>query len=315
MSTDLHSQDDDFQKELVELFAQEAKEWLLQIHAAFGELHPQLDHVRYGKVIETITAAVTNLGGSAATVDLPDVERSTFALLPFVEAIRNPAAASDEDYLAAKQNLQHVARALRKATGVEIELEPESLSDAQPIAQTPAAFVQALQEMERSRPPASVPTRSFAQMVIRRVEQDVENGSNEIDVLSVHSLLIELNGSDEEFLRLLKQRMPRILEGLGRLKGDGRSSPTSPQDYAMILQDAQRLQEAAMRVQVTPLVAFFAGFQSFLTLVTQRRINVAAKRFDMIETRIKAIVTLAHQWAESGRAERAAISKLLPATP
>ena len=65
---------DDFQKELVDLFVQEAHEWLQNIHVALDELQQGPAPERHAKLIETISAGVMNLGGSAATINLPDVE-------------------------------------------------------------------------------------------------------------------------------------------------------------------------------------------------------------------------------------------------
>ena len=81
---------DDFQKELVDLFVQEAQEWLQNIHVALDELQQSPAPERHAKLIETISAGVTNLGGSAATIDLPDVEQASFKALPLIEAIRGP---------------------------------------------------------------------------------------------------------------------------------------------------------------------------------------------------------------------------------
>ena len=69
---------DDFQKELVDLFVQEAHEWLQNIHVALDELQQGPAPERHAKLIGTITAGVTNLGGSAATLNLSDVEHASF---------------------------------------------------------------------------------------------------------------------------------------------------------------------------------------------------------------------------------------------
>lgn len=41
VSTEPEQTEDDFQKELIELFGQEAQEWLIQIHSALTELESQ----------------------------------------------------------------------------------------------------------------------------------------------------------------------------------------------------------------------------------------------------------------------------------
>jgi hypothetical protein len=63
--------EDDFQKELVELFVLEAHEWLQNIHVALDELQQAPVPERHAMLIGTISAGVTNLAGSAATINLP----------------------------------------------------------------------------------------------------------------------------------------------------------------------------------------------------------------------------------------------------
>ena len=77
---------DSFQKELVELFVQEAREWLQNIHVALDELQQTPVPERHAKLIGTISAGVTNLAGSAATINLPDIEKASFEAIPFIEA-------------------------------------------------------------------------------------------------------------------------------------------------------------------------------------------------------------------------------------
>ena len=72
---------DDFQKELVDLFVEEAHEWLQNIHVALDELQQGPAPERHAKLVETISAGVTNLGGSAATINLPDVTQTSFAAI------------------------------------------------------------------------------------------------------------------------------------------------------------------------------------------------------------------------------------------
>src|SRR5262252_5463232 len=91
---------DDFQKELVDLFVQEAHEWLQNIHVAVDELQQGPPPDRHQKLIEIIRAGVSNLGGAAPTVDLPDGEQASFAAFPFNDANRDPKATfSVQDFL------------------------------------------------------------------------------------------------------------------------------------------------------------------------------------------------------------------------
>ena len=53
MSTEPEQTEDDFQKELVELFGQEAQEWLVQIHSALTELESLPDSDRHTQLVST----------------------------------------------------------------------------------------------------------------------------------------------------------------------------------------------------------------------------------------------------------------------
>ena len=132
--------EDAFQKELIELFVQEAHEWLQQIHVALDELQQGPPPDRHLKLAQTIKAGITNLGGSAATISLSDVERASFATLPFVEAVENPASKiSVNDFIVLCKQLGHIHTALTRATGVTFDADsaPESV-EAIPVLPPPA---------------------------------------------------------------------------------------------------------------------------------------------------------------------------------
>ena len=83
--------DDEFQKELITLFVQEAQEWLQQIHVALDELQQGPPADRHLQLAQTMKAGLANLGGSAATINLHEVEQTSFAALPLVEAVADPS--------------------------------------------------------------------------------------------------------------------------------------------------------------------------------------------------------------------------------
>ena len=59
--------DDEFQKELIALFAQEAQEWLQQIHVALDELQQGPPADRHLKLAHTIKAGLANHRRDCAT--------------------------------------------------------------------------------------------------------------------------------------------------------------------------------------------------------------------------------------------------------
>ena len=96
MSIESEQTEDDFQKELVELFGQEAQEWLLQIHSALNELEHQPDLDRHTQLVDAIVEASPVLAVSCHGQS-PDVERATFALLPFIDTVKDRTTATKQD--------------------------------------------------------------------------------------------------------------------------------------------------------------------------------------------------------------------------
>jgi chemotaxis protein histidine kinase CheA len=121
---------DDFQKELVDLFAQEAHEWLQNIHVALDELQQGPTPERHANLIGTISAGVTNLGGSAATINLPDVTQASFAAIPFIEALQDPQRSfSVQDFLSLCKQLGLIHTALTRATGTSFKENGSGAAD------------------------------------------------------------------------------------------------------------------------------------------------------------------------------------------
>src|SRR5262249_23128178 len=140
---------DDFQKELVDLFAQEASEWLQNIHVALDELQQGPAPVQHAKLIEIILAGVTNLGGSAATINLSEVKQASFATIPFTEAFRDPLKAfSVQAFFSLCKQLGQIHTALTRATGHSFEDNGNGATDEVVHASlSPGEFLHALQEL------------------------------------------------------------------------------------------------------------------------------------------------------------------------
>src|SRR5579885_3458718 len=92
--------EDAFLDEVLGLFVLEAQEWISQSNTALLELehHPASD--RKTKLYDTISCGITNLGGSAATVELRDLEKLAFALLPLLQSLRDRSENVSADLLA-----------------------------------------------------------------------------------------------------------------------------------------------------------------------------------------------------------------------
>ncbi len=137
MSTEPEQTEDDFQKELIDLFGQEAQEWLGQIHSALAELEGQPDADRHRQLVDAVVRGITSLGGSAATVNLPDVERATFALLPFIDTVKDRTTATSQDFSTVREQFRLVVTSVTTATGLSLDLGPAQAAPPEPVVAGP----------------------------------------------------------------------------------------------------------------------------------------------------------------------------------
>ncbi len=303
---------DDFQKELVDLFVQEAHEWLQNIHVALDELQQGPAPDRHQKLVEIITAGVTNLGGSAATINLPDVEQSSFAAIPFIDAIRDPHKTfSVQDFLSLCKQLGQIHTALTRTTGVSFEDTGEGAAES--IRQTMPIpdLVQALQHLQQTQQPSG---RNLAQGLIDQMESQLRAGVDQVDVHALHDFLARVSEAEDAFLRTVQQSLPILADKVRSLAMEGIEQARGTEMIEASLQDVSQLRAEAQQVNAAPVMTFLAGFQSLLSVIVQRRIALAAQRFVAVEARVRSMGGTIQEWVELGQAERAAISKLLPAT-
>ena len=162
---------DDFQKELVDLFVQEAHEWLQNIHVALDELQQGPAPEQHAKLIGMMLAGVTNLGGSAATINLPAVKHASFAAVPFIEALQDPLKAfSVQDFLALCKQLGQIHTALTRATGLSFEDDgSRAMAEAAHASLSPGKFLQALQELQKNQSPGIASGRSIIGSLIEQM--------------------------------------------------------------------------------------------------------------------------------------------------
>lgn len=303
---------DDFQKELVDLFVQEAHEWLQNIHVALDELQQGPAPDRHQKLVEIITAGLTNLGGSAATINLPDVEQSSFAAIPFIDAIRDPHKTfSVQDFLSLCKQLGQIHTALTRTTGVSFEDTGEGAAES--IRQTMPIpdFVQALQQLQQTQQPSG---RNLVQGLIDQMESQLRAGIDQVDVHALHDFLARVSEAEDAFLRTVQQSLPILADKVRSLAMEGMEQARGTEMIEASLQDVSQLRTEAQQVNAAPVMTFLAGLQSLLSVIVQRRIALAAQRFVAVEARVRSMGGTIQQWVELGQAERAAISKLLPTT-
>ncbi len=305
---------DDFQDELVSLFVEEAREWLQNIHVALDELQQGPPPEAHAKLIATITAGVTNLGGSAATINLPDVERASFGALPFIDALKDPSKSlSVQDFLSLCKQLGQIHTALTGATGISFE-DDDSAAEAALLAVTvsPADFLQGLQQLQAS--PASTAGRSLVRTLIDQMKAQVQAGIERVDVSVIQGFLQRVEEAEESFLKQVDERLPVLAEQIDSIGRVGASTKPVQAALESSLKDVAQLRTDAQQVNAGMAMTFFTGLQSFLTVVLHRQVILAAGRVESVKTRLQGMVEVIHQWVDQGRAERAAISGLLPAS-
>ncbi|MEO8338673.1 MAG: hypothetical protein ABI604_03020 [Nitrospirota bacterium] len=306
---------DDFQKELVDLFVLEAHEWLQNIHVALDELQQSPVPERHVKLIRTIWVGVTNLGGSAATINLPDVEHASFEAIPYIEALKDPQKAfSVQDFLSLCQRLGQIHTALTRATGISFqEDEGGAAVEAVYASLTPGEFLQALEELEEMQSPRVVSGRNHIRRLIEQMEGQVQAGVERIDVAVIKGYLARVSEGEESFLKVVDKRMPKVFETLSTLMIDGGEISSRMTDLEASLQEIARLRIEAQEVSAESAMMFFTGLHSLLTVMAQQRVFLAATRLESVKARLHAMGGAIRQWVEQGRAQRTAIDQLLPA--
>jgi hypothetical protein len=307
---------DDFQKELVDLFVQEAQEWLQNIHVALDELQQGPAPERHAKLIGTISAGVTNLGGSAATINLPDVEHASFEAIPFVEALQDPQKPlSVQDFLSLCKQLGKIHTALTRATGISFEDDGSgAAAEAVYAILSPGEFLQALQGLQEKQFPGAVSGRNLIRSLIEQMEGQVHAGVERIDATVIQEYLARVSEAEESFLKAVDERVPEIFQKMSALKMDANEASPRMATLEDSLQDVARLRTEAQQVNAGSAMMFFTGLHSLLTVVAQRRVFLAAARVEAVKTRLHVMGSAIRQWVEHGRAQRAAIDQLLPAS-
>jgi len=306
---------DDFQKELVDLFVQEAHEWLQNIHVALDELQQGPAPERHAKLIGTISSGVTNLGGSAAMLNLSDVEHASFGTIPFVEALRDPQKAfSVQDFLSLCKQLGQIHTALTQTTGVSFEEDGSGAATGSVDANlSPREFLQALQELQKNQSSSAASGRNLIRSLIEQMEGQIQTGVERIDARVIHEYLARVSEAEESFLKTIDVRVPEIFKKMSALKMDGGEASSLMLALESSLQDVAQLRTEAQQVNSSSAMMFFTGLHSLLTIVAQRRVRLAATRVESVKARLHVMGGAIRQWVEHGRAQRAAIDQLFPA--
>ncbi len=304
--------EDDFQKELLGLFATEAYEWLAQILIALVRLEEVAEPASATDAIDGIVRGLTSLGGSAATVDLPGIQESVFGLLPIVEQLRAGEGPAPGELLAKlRETLTEITASVAASTGT-----PPTVSFDAPTTDLRRAkdFLQALHALRGTQPRHSPLYRHVADNIMKRVQKDLDRGISQVDGQGIRQYFDEVNRSDEDFLGRIQIAIPAIASAVCALKTTALQPTFVPDQHWKSLQETlDQLVELSRQRQAFPIMYFFQGLSTFVSIVTDRRMAIPPKRFELVEARVQGMSDLVQQWGAAGRSEREAVAKLIPA--
>ncbi|HEX9742271.1 MAG TPA: hypothetical protein VGA17_05720 [Nitrospiraceae bacterium] len=320
-----NSTTDPFQQEIIALFAAEAQEWISQVETALHELEAGPPQFRCVKLFETIRNGVTNLGGSAATVERPDIEKLSYAMLPHLEAIEGQGRVSSIGQCAAlRESLEHLATALQRlipspaaaSTATQPAAAPAAAAVSAPAPSAAATaltgpIIDALVELQQSRAESAETTRALVDSLIRMPAGGTGQGVVTGDREAILRNLKELDALDARLLADVQQRLPIIQKAFGSLKTGGAAAFASNGSLEGVLQDVVRLRDEAYAAGALAVMSFFKGLHSWLSLVARQQISVQPQRYEAVESRLMSAVTMAQQWVDVGRMKKANVEQFL----
>ncbi len=332
--------EDQFQEEVLKLFAEEGIEWVAQIKAALQELEDGAPPAREPGLYDTIIRSLTNLMGSAATVDLAALQKLTLAMIPLLQAMQHKKLTPRLEHFATiRQGLALLASAVQVLNMAEsktvvvanlesiMQLQSEhiqrAVSKLPGVAPAPpkedafkerkflATVVQALLDLKHGRPSSLEPSRNLIELVLRRLHRMLDQETAGITAATVSSLLHQIEGLDSRFLEETQGRLAVVAKVLANLQ----SAEDNPESRRQSMQDALReisfLYEAARDVGAVEIAQFHHGLESLLLEVAYKGVTPPPQRIAGVSSRVETVIAMARQWVEMGRSEKAAIEKAL----
>ena len=314
--------DTTFEKEVVGLFALEAREWLAQIHSALKRLSEGPNGAAKPKLYGIMLQGLTNLARSAATVHLTSIEEMALKLLPTLHDVGRQDPRAMAAALATLQaGLQRISVAVRQAEGIS-PAEERSESFEVPTPPAPKAeppvtsmrmtsgtsLLTALRDLQHVRSRSVQPARDVLDAVVFRAEQQ----GADITVDGIRRILDELDRMDEQFVDEVARRIPAVSRQLADLRKQGTTDFVTVAQLAPVIEQVEALHHASEAVQAGMITMFLQGLRAFLMVAAYRKTTSLAQRLTAVESRIQALLPMAEQWVSIGRVERAAIADILP---
>ena len=332
--------EDQFQEEVLKLFAEEGLEWVGQIRTALQDIEKGAPPDREPKLYSIIVSSLTNLMGSAATVDLAALQKLALAMLPLIQAMQSKKVAPQPEHFATiRQGLALLASAVQVLNMAEskmvvtgnlesiMQLQAEHIqrvvSKLQGVAPAPpkedafkerqflAMVVGALLDLKHARPSTLEPSRDLIEFVLRRLHRMLDQDTTGIAAATVSSLLHQIEGLDEHFLGEIQQRMTTVTKALKDLKAAGGKPETQKSHLQDALREISFLHEVARDVGAVAIAQFLHGLEALLLEVAYKGVALSPQRVDAVAARVEATIIMARHWVDMGRAEKAAIEKAL----
>lgn len=328
-----------FRKEIVGLFALEAREWLAQIQTALKKLGGGPEGTVRSKLYGFLLNGITNLAKSASTVELAEIEDMASNLLPILREVGRGNVESVPETLSSLQaGLDRIAEAVHRLAGDQQGIEragghsslpqptsevaqehhaKEEVSQARSIhmperVAATMPLLSALRELQQARARSVQPARDVLDAVIQRAEREGEERHLQIDVPMIGRILRDLDRLDEEFLQEIHERVPAMTKVLAQLREQGTPDFVTASQLDPILAHVESLHDVARTIQATTITMFLQGVKAFLTVTAYRKVARLPQRLEAVEERLNALVPMAEQWVTLGRLERAAIEEILP---
>jgi chemotaxis protein histidine kinase CheA len=341
MSTD--TSENQFQEEVLKLFAEEGLEWLGQCKTALEELESGPPPDRAAKLYDTILRCLTNLMGSAATVELAALQKVALALVPLLKALQNNKVASKPEHFDTLRQgltlLTSATQVLEKAdskTVVIVNLESimrlqaehiqKSIAKVQGVVHAPpaspkdtvdqdrkslATIVNAISNLTHRNSSSLEPVRNLVEIVLRKLHRLLGQDSTALTAGSVSSILFQLDGLDAHFLGETRRRQEIVKKALAELNHGKPDSEEQKRNLQDALHELALLHEMAREVGAVAMAKLLHGLETLLLQVVYKGVTLAPKRIEVIVSRVDALNTMAQQWVEMGQAEKAAIEKAI----
>ncbi len=328
-----------FEKEIVGLFALEAHEWLSQIQTALRKLGGGAEGAVRSKLYGFILNGITNLGRSASTVHLFDIEAMASNLLPILRDVGRTESQWTMDTLRPlHQGLDRIAAAVRRLAGEADDLEgPKDTYGSgrplngdhgvasgrlTPVASSPdmpekgvsaVPLLKALRELQQARARSMEPARDVLGAVIERAQHEVGEGQDHIAVEVVERILHDLDKMDDAFLQDIHERIPAMIDRIAYLREQGKPGGITAAELDPVFVHVAALEHLAQMIDAKTILLFLQGVKAFLVVVAQRKVEDLPERLQAVEERIRRLIPMAEQWVTLGRLERASIEDILPA--